>query len=132
MSVVLPFFCRSLFLIFLINYSTFVFAGGPIAVSDTGVASAWDNSVSIPYHPESGTCGPYSNDDMIGMVVNMANHWSIFYIDEADIDFDLEEGALGQVGVDNYDDYLYLGEAGTEDNAADGINPIIFDDDGEI
>ncbi len=96
------------------------------------MASVWDNSATIPYHPESGTCGPYSNDDMVAMVASMANHWGTFYIDESYIVFDLEEGVLGQVGVDNYDDYLYLGEAGTEDNAADGINPIIFDDDGEI
>ena len=42
-----------------------VWAGGPIYLTESGEASVWDNSEAIPYHPESGSCGPFSNSEML-------------------------------------------------------------------
>ncbi|MCP5464221.1 MAG: hypothetical protein H7A33_04260 [Deltaproteobacteria bacterium] len=105
-------------------------AGGPFIVTDDGEAATWDNTSAISYHPEDGTCGDFSNETMLTKLSTSLLVWS--GIDEVDITFTQVQGAIGQVNVDNYEDYLYLTSASSSSLLTDNINPVVFDDDGEI
>lgn len=110
-------------------------AGGGFIITTDGTPSVWDNSATIAVHPETsaaGTCGSFTNDEMIAKVELDLATWSD--VVEADISFDVVSGDLGSVDGDNYGEFL-VGVSGSEDDTAaanDGINPIIFDDDGDI
>lgn len=105
-------------------------AGGPIDVSDSGVASAWDNTVPIPYNPEDGSCGPFSNTTMLEKL-----RLQLLVLSSSDnVDFSFEQvtESLGQVNGDNYTTFLFLDETSDDGLLTDGINPVVFDDDGDI
>lgn len=104
-------------------------AGGPLNISDIGTASAWDTTSTIKYHPEDGTCGPYSNTSMLSKLETLTGLWSD--LPEVDLTFEAVTGVLGQVGVDNYLTYVSL-SSDNESPLTDEINPIIFDDDASI
>ncbi|MBF0105116.1 MAG: hypothetical protein HQM16_07285 [Deltaproteobacteria bacterium] len=105
-------------------------AGGPLYKDNIGLPSSWDNSTAIDYHPESGTCGAFSNAEMLAFFETALEVWTD--IDEVELAFNQEDGQIGQVGVDNYDDYVYLDAASPAALLTDNINPVLFDDDAEI
>lgn len=104
-------------------------AGGPIVVDGgTGLPYTW--RLPIDLHPENGICAGFSNQEMIEKVDEVFGLWEQpgFF----DLEFDLVTGALGQDDVDenNFGNFIAL----TTGNAAarDGLNPVIFDNTGEI
>lgn len=119
------------FLIFLFLFFLFpaiTMAGGPLFVNDKGVAATWDNTVAVPYHPESGDCATFSNAAMLLKITENLNNWT----DIANIilSFNQEAGVIGPVDASNYLDFIAFAE--DETPASDDSNPVIFDDDGEI
>ncbi|HLD44220.1 MAG TPA: hypothetical protein VJC18_02195, partial [bacterium] len=90
----------------------------------------WDNSAPIEYHLESGSCGPFSNEEMIEKYATDMGVWS--GIDSVDLSFLGVTGELDGIDFDNYTDYFYLTSDSDESLLTDGINPIAFDDDGAI
>ncbi|MBI4410949.1 MAG: hypothetical protein HY541_00495 [Deltaproteobacteria bacterium] len=111
-------------------WSSPLWAGGPIIVNDEGVAAVWDTSDSDPItlHPESGSCATFSNAETIDLVESNISVWSD--IAGASLSFAIDEGELGSVDEDNYNDFIV--SSGSDSDLSDGINPVIFDDTGEI
>ncbi|MDO8520253.1 MAG: matrixin family metalloprotease [Deltaproteobacteria bacterium] len=115
------------FLLLFFLLSTAVHAGGPILVNSSGVASEWDNASDISYHPESGTCATFSNEEMLGKIEENIALWSD--ISGMVLSFAASTGEIPSVDGDNYDTYF---SNSADDAAEDGLNPVIFDDDGAI
>ncbi|MBI2339601.1 MAG: hypothetical protein HYU99_04430 [Deltaproteobacteria bacterium] len=115
-------------LFFLILFSSPVFAGGPLAVNEEGVAAAWDNSGDVELNPESGACATFTNAQMLTLLSDNLENWSS--IEKIQFSFDLETGAIGSVDGSNYTDFIVLFDGDTGET--DSLNPVIFDDDGEI
>lgn len=107
-------------------------AGGPIYISTDNVFSHWDNSSTITYHMEGGTCGPYSNAEMQTFIESALDAWAD--LAETDLTFSIDTGTLPDIDGDNYQSYLVTGLASENDaqNSDDGFIPIVFDDDAEI
>ena len=120
------------FLIFTFLFCGFAFAGGPFLVTEDGIVLFWDNESPVNYHPELGSCGPFSNADMKTKIQNLLANWSD--LEEVDLSFNEVSGSLTDITGDNYLSYFSDGSLTTNDvNArSDGLNPIIFDDDGAI
>lgn len=123
-------------LIVLFTVSTPVFAGGAYIINNNGDPILWQNSASdrIEIHPESGSCGQFSNSEMLTRLANNLEEWTS--LGTLDLGFTIVSGTVGAVNGDNYTDFL-VGMGGNTsqqniDNSQDGINPILFDDDGEI
>ena len=114
-SLMIPF----LLIIFL---STYLYAGGPLN-SFNGRSMVYQSSdFPVPYHPDQGDLGDFSNGQATTMVNTCFQTWQ--GVPTATITFQND----GQLPVDvtstNYSSYL--------DDFSDGINPIIFDSDGSI
>lgn len=122
-------FSRICFIVLLLADVTTAYSAGPSNVSPTGVASAWNNSTSIKYHPEDGTCGPFSNSGMIDRFGDLMSLWTS--LPEVDLQMEAVTGLLGQVGIDNYTDFIALSTADTGP-MNDNLNPVIFDNDASI
>lgn len=109
-------------------------AGGGFIITESGSPSLWDNSAAVPVHPETateGTCGSFTNAQMIDKVEEDLETWS--GLSDVDLDISVLSGELGSVDGDNYGDYLVGVGGGNDTEAAnDDLNPMIFDDDGDI
>ena len=105
-----------------IFFSSYLYAGGPLN-SFNGRSIVYQSSdFPVPYHPDQGDLGDFSNGQATTMVNTCFQTWQ--GVSTATITFQNE----GQLPVDvtstNYSSYL--------DDFSDGINPIIFDSDGSI
>lgn len=120
------------FLPVLLLFSHLSFGGGPYNVVDGGIIPEWDNTSAIDYHPESGSCGPFKNSDMLTKLQTEFAKWTD--LTETDVTFNEVTSQFDDIDGDNYETYLVTGSGTTNDTAAmaDGYNPIVFDDDGEI
>lgn len=127
-----PRFFSGVFFFLFYFFPFYSFAGGPFYTSFSGVASYWDAAPIISYHPESGSCGPFTQADMLTKVAENLAMWS--NLAEVDISFDQVSGEIGELDETNYTTYFYEASGTDADNAklADGINPIIFDETGDI
>lgn len=102
------------------------FAGGPILVNSNGEALVWDSP--IPLHPEGGMCGLILNSTVRARLEANVEHWEL---NGADLDFVIEAGELGgEVDEDNYNDFF--ADSTVDPGFNDGLNPVIFDNTGEI
>lgn len=105
-------------------------AGGALYVSTTGNASAWDNSTAVAFHPESGTCAGFSNSAMLDIIADDLTVWS--GLNEVNLSLEQVTGSIGQVGIDNYESYLFLSQNADISLVSDGLSPVVFDDDAAI
>ena len=78
-------------------------AAAPQFVSDSGNGSTWNTNTAIEYHVESGTCGPFSNEQMLSKLSTLFGRWTS--LTEVDISVSANTSELGQVGIDNYETY---------------------------
>ncbi|MCP5464222.1 MAG: hypothetical protein H7A33_04265 [Deltaproteobacteria bacterium] len=113
------------------------FAGQGLIINISGDPVLWDNSASDPIdiHPEAGSCGQFNNSQMVTKLTNNLDEWAS--ISTLDLDFDIITGTITEdVDGDNYTSYLAGVSGNTSSqstaNVQDNINPILFDDDGEI
>lgn len=125
-------FFSGLFFSLICLFSFSAFAGGPFYVSYGGTGSYWDTAPTISYHPESGSCGPFTQEDMLAKIEEDLGVWSSLVA--VDISFDQVSDAIGDLDETNYTTYFYEASGTDEDNAklADSLNPIIFDETGDI
>lgn len=120
---------KILFFFLLVLFPQWVLAGGPFYVTSDGAPIVWDTSSAIPLHPESGTCADFSNGDMLAKIATNIAYWEL--IDGIDLEFDVEAGEIGEdIDGDNYTDYLV--DSSDDAGLVDNLNPVMFDDDGEI
>lgn len=107
-------------------------AGGPISITSDGEPSTWESPITL--HPEGGTCGAFSNSQMIDKLEEALEYWTT--ISGIDLTINIETGTIDEdVNDGNYTDY-YVGYDADGilyvDGLQDNINPVIFDDDGSI
>ncbi|MEM7247840.1 MAG: thrombospondin type 3 repeat-containing protein [Acidobacteriota bacterium] len=94
-------------------------AGSPIRVSSSGQPYAWDGTVV--YSVDPGTLGNLTNAQARQLVRDGFDQWEL--IPTADLTY---------VEGDDLASDITLANIGTVWSRCDGINPIIFDDDGSI
>ena len=102
-------------------------AGGPILVAPSGESARWDGTVTL--HPEGGTCGSFSNDTMVSRLEELMDHWEGVTFNTLAID--IEAGEITEdVNEENYETWYVdsVADSGLED----GLNPVVFDDNGEV
>jgi hypothetical protein len=102
-----------------------LFAGGPLAVTTTGIPYVWDNSSPIPYHPDRGGLGMLDNTEAVNLVQEAFEAWATAAIPTADLSF--TNGGLLPDDVDTETEYMDYNGVFNE-----GINAIIFDADGTL
>lgn len=109
-----------------------VLAGGPLYLTASGTASVWDNTEAISYHPESGSCGPFSNAEMLTKLEDDLAAWTD--LTEVNLDFSQVTGEVTLMDSTSYTTFFYTGtsEESDLDKTVDLVNPIIFDDDAGI
>jgi len=108
---------------FLIFLSFAAFAAGPLLVTD-GVVLAWDNSSAVSLDPESGSCGGFSNADMVSKLDEVTAIWAD--LDEVDISFSIDEGNFDEIDDSNYTTVI------SDADTLNGNNLVTFDEDGDI
>jgi hypothetical protein len=111
-----------------------VHAGQGLIISKNGDPLTWNKSAAAPLnlHVESGECGQFTNAEMLTRLATNLGRWtSSGYVD---MGFTIVTGTIAGVDTCNYGDYL-AGVIGSSDNSAlisDSINPVLFDNDGEL
>lgn len=108
----------------------FSFAGGGYIITESGAPSAWDSSGNIRIHPESGACGSFSNTQMLTKLDSNLGYW--LDLSEVNLNFVVTSGSIGGVDGCNYGTYLVGVEGASNVGISDGLNPVLFDNDGEI
>ena len=111
-----------LLFIFITLMNVYIYAGGPLNSFDGRAIVYQSSDFPVPYHPDRGDLGDFSNGQATDMVNTCFETWQ----DVATATIIFQNGGQLPVDVDstNYGPYL--------DNFSDGINPIIFDSDGSI
>lgn len=133
------FFGKSFFiftLLFLL-ISVRVLAFTPFYVNAEGAVVVWDTSSSIQLSTEAGSCSKFSNSEMIDKFADETNgiaQWGSVDLNEdgkfdVDLTFDILTGVIKDDITEQNLDTVYSTNSAT---LTDGINPIIFDDTGEI
>ncbi|MBF0105115.1 MAG: hypothetical protein HQM16_07280 [Deltaproteobacteria bacterium] len=130
------------FLLFSVLVSVFLFigvtafAGQGYIINNYGAPVLWDASATDPIavHPEGGACGRFANSEMLTRLTSNLGQWA--NLTDLDLAFSITSGVVEGVDYCNYTDYLagVLGNTTTENtnNIQDNVNPVLFDNDGEI
>ena len=105
-------------------------AGGGYIITESGAPSKWDNSSAIRIHPESGACGSFTNAQMLTKLEDNLGYW--LDLTEVDLDFTVTSGSISGVDGCNYGNYLVGVDGASNAGISDGLNPVLFDNDGEI
>jgi hypothetical protein len=100
-------------------------AGGPLAVTSTGIPYVWDNTSAISYYPDMGGLGMLDNTEAVNLVQKAFDAWATAAIPTATLSF-TNDGLL-PVDVDTETEYMDYD--GVFNN---GTNAIIFDADGTL
>lgn len=118
-----------IFLYCMLMHGSLSFAGGPLIIEGpSGNTPVTYQDPSIILHVESGDLGSRLNDDADDRLREAFSLWNDvstssinLLIDELPIDID----------IDNFDDYIPSLD-GSIFNADDNLNPVVYDDNGEI
>lgn len=102
-------------------------AGGPISVAPDGTSSAWGSTIAL--HPETGTCGSFTNAQMVTKIETNLALWE--NISGVDLNFNITTGTITADVTDaNYTSFFV--DSNDDAGLNDSINPVVFDDDGGI
>ncbi len=123
--------------ILLFFFTVPVYAAGPLineittsGSTRTSTPPVWDTSSAIVYHVESGTCGPFSNAEMVTKLATDMQVWS--GVSTADLSFSGVLGSLTDITGSNYTTYIYVDSTSSSTLLSDDLNPVVFDDDGSV
>jgi hypothetical protein len=116
------------FVMALMGLGSSAYAGGPLSVAPDGTPSAWNGTVTL--NPEAGGCGTsHSHDTLVSRVNEYATRWAD--VTGADFVMHVVDGSIPvDVTSSNYKNY-WVSSSG-DPGLSDGINPVIFDEDGSI
>jgi len=121
----------TILLLFLLSSTSIAFAGGPLAVEGpTGNTPVKYQDPNITVNIENGTLGTKSNVQADTLVADAFSLWNDVSTSTVNIIID-EVQIPTDVNLSNYDTYL-PNASGTIFNADDNLNPIVYDNNGEI
>lgn len=108
-------------------FSSIAFAGGPLKVAgnDGHTPVTYPNGTTIQLNFEKGTLGSLSNADAISLFMSGLNDWNT--ISTANLTLSRGPDIAVDVTPDNIFEYMNCFTC-----FSDGLNPVIFDDDGSI
>ncbi len=114
-----------------IAYSSLSFAGGPLILEGpSGNTPVTYQNPAITVHVEEGDLGATSNAVANTILQEAFNLWN--EVNTSTINLNINESLINvDINIDNYNLYL-PNTAGTVFNANDNLNPIVYDDNGEI
>ncbi len=111
--------------------SSMVFAGGPLVLEGpTGNTPVTYQNPNITLHVESGDLGALSNTEADEILKEAFNLWNAVNTSMIKLNFD-ETLITLDININNFLKYLPNAE-GTVFNGDDGLNPIVYDSNGEI
>ena len=113
-------------------YCTSAIAGGPLILEGpTGTTPVTYQNPNITLHVESGTLGTLSNIEADALVLEAFTLWND--VDTSSINLTIDQVQLASIDIDisNFDSYLPTTNY-SEFNADDNLNPIVYDNNGEI
>ncbi len=120
-------------IMFLLLCSSLVFAGGPLIIEGQ------DNNTPVTYqfpeitlHVESGTLGTLLNSDADILLQQAFDLWSAVSTSTIDLNFnDTDTRIAVDINIDNFADFIPK-FSGDTSNSDDGLNPVVYDSNGEI
>ena len=113
-------------------YCTSAFAGGPLILEGpSGTTPVTYQNPSVTLHLENGALGNLSNlqaDDLVREAFALWNE-----VDTSTINLTIDQVQLATIDIDinNFDSYLPATDY-SEFNADDNLNPVVYDNNGEI
>jgi len=110
-----------------------VFAGGPLVIEGpTDNTPVTYQNPNITLHVESGALGTLSNLDADAILKEAFALWNTVNTSTVKLIFnDTDTRIAVDINVDNFTDFI-PNVAGTIFNGDDGLNPVVYDSDGEI
>jgi len=118
-------------LLALYTYSCLSFAGGPLILEGSGGSTpvTYQNP-NITLHIESGDLGALSNTDADTLVQEAFNLWN--NVNTSTINLVINQTAITtDIDINNFNDFLPAVD-GSDLNADDNLNPVVYDSNGEI
>jgi len=115
-----------------IAYVTNTIAGGPLILEGpTGTTPVTYQNPAITLHVENGTLGNLTNFEADALVTDAFALWND--VDTSTINLAIDQIQLQNIDIDinNFDSYLPTTNY-SEFNADDNLNPIVYDNNGEI
>ncbi|MGR3317067.1 MAG: PKD domain-containing protein [Candidatus Anammoxibacter sp.] len=97
-------------------------AGGPLIVNKNGEPVTWDRSRPVPFTPDQGTLGKFSNSEAVQITNELFNVWE--NVSTASITFKQEGQLSKDITGSNFLDFC--------NNLTSDVSPIIFDTDGSV
>lgn len=115
----------------LLAYSSLSVAGGPLVLGgSTGTTPVTYQNPNITLNVESGSLGALSNAAAYTLLSEALVLWN--NVSTSDINLVIDQTQiLEDIDIDNYQTYL-PNPGGTVFNASDNLNPVVYDDTGEI
>lgn len=113
--------------------SSLGFAGGPLIIEgpDGNTAVTYEHP-DITLHVESGALGELSNDDADTLLKEAFSLWNTVNTSTVNLIFDDTDTRIAvDINIDNFADFIPNAE-NTVFNGDDGLNPIVYDSNGEI
>ena len=111
--------------------NSLVFAGGPLVLEGpTGNTPVTYQNPNITLHVESGDLGTLTNDEADTILKEAFNLWNAVSTSTIKLNFD-EALITLDINLSNFSTYIPNAE-GTVFNGDDGLNPIVYDSNGEI
>lgn len=119
------------FILSLLAYSSLSIAGGPLVLEGpSGTTPATYQNPSITLHIESGDLGILSNAEADALVLEALQLWND--VNTSTVNLVIDQVQIGEdIDLSNYETYL-PNLAGTEFNEDDNLNPIVYDNNGEL
>ena len=116
---------------FLLLSSNPAFAGGPLVIEgpNDNTPVTYQNP-SITLHVESGDLGALSNLDADGILKDAFNLWNTVNTSTVNLIFD-DTKIKVDINLSNFDQYIPSLD-GSVFNGDDGLNPIVYDSNGEV
>jgi len=115
----------------ILAYSSLSIAGGPLVLEGPdGKTPVTYQSPNITLHIENGALGLLTNEEADALVSDAFKLWND--VSTSTIDLNIDQSLINlDIDLTNFETYL-PNVAGTEFNADDNLNPIVYDSNGEI